>query len=166
MWVVAKIKIKELNIFKEKLTKKFGHEVKFYHPKIECHEYCNNKIKKIKKPILENYILCHHDKFKKFNTLPDMKYLKGLIYFLNGCEKNQKELINFIEHCKSYENKDGYLTSGFFENMMSERAKFISGPFTNMIFKILERKKNKLKILVGNIVTTISDRKNYLYCPI
>ena len=26
--------------------------------------------------------------------------------------------------------------------------------------------KNKLKILVGNIVTTISDKKNYLYRPV
>ena len=35
-----------------------------------------------------------------------------------------------------------------------------------MVFEILERKKNKLKILIGNIVTTISDNKNYLYRPI
>ena len=50
--------------------------------------------------------------------------------------------------------------------MNIKKAIFISGPFINMIFEILERQKNKLKILVGNIVTTISDNKNYLYRPI
>ena len=50
--------------------------------------------------------------------------------------------------------------------MITKKAEFISGPFSNMIFEIIERQKNKLKILVGNIVTTISDNKNYLYRPI
>jgi len=35
-----------------------------------------------------------------------------------------------------------------------------------MIFEIIEKQNNKLKILVGNIITTISDKKNYLYRPI
>ena len=35
-----------------------------------------------------------------------------------------------------------------------------------MIFEILEKQKNKLKIIVGNIVTTISDTGNCLYRPI
>ena len=54
----------------------------------------------------------------------------------------------------------------FFKIMITKKAKFLSGPFTSMIFEILERQKNKLKILVGNIVTTISDKKNYLYRPV
>ena len=47
--------------------------------------------------------------------------------------------------------------------MITKKAKFISGPFANMIFEILKKQKNKLKILVGNIVTTIPNKKNYLY---
>ena len=35
--------------------------------------------------------------------------------------------------------------------------------FVDMIFEILEKQKNKLKILIGNIVMTISDNKNYCY---
>lgn len=35
-----------------------------------------------------------------------------------------------------------------------------------MVFEIIERKKNNLKILIENIVTTISDKKNYLYRPV
>ena len=83
-----------------------------------------------------------------------------------GYRENQDEIIKFIEFCKSFENKDGYIMPAFFKTMIAKKAKFISGPFTNMIFEILERQKNKLKILMGNIVTTISDKKNYLYYPI
>ena len=68
--------------------------------------------------------------------------------------------------CKKFENKEGYLTSAFFKNILSKKAQFISGPFTSMMFEIIERQKNKLKILLGNIVTTISDKNNYLYRPI
>ena len=50
--------------------------------------------------------------------------------------------------------------------MVTKKAIFLSGPFTNMMFEILERQKNKLKILIGNVVTTISDSNNYLYRPI
>ena len=166
MWVVAKIKKKEIKIFKKNLIEKIGKDIQFYYPKIIYQKYFGDKVKKIEKFILENYIFCYHAKFKKASTISEIKYLKGLIYFLNGSDQNQKELIKFIEYCKSFENKDGYLTPLFFKAMVTKKAKFLSGPFTNMMFEILERQKNKLKILVGNIVTTISDNNNYLYCPI
>ena len=50
--------------------------------------------------------------------------------------------------------------------MIIKRAQFISGPFTNMMFEIIEKQKNKLKILIGNVVTTISDKGKYLFRPI
>ena len=77
--------------------------------------------------------------------------------------KERKEIIKFIEFCKSFENDNGYIDASFFKTMISKRAQFVSGPFTNMIFEILEKQKNKLKILIGNIVMTISDNKNYCY---
>ena len=49
---------------------------------------------------------------------------------------------------------------------MVEKGRFISGPFSNLVFDILEKQNNKLKILIGNIVTTISDNKNYIYRPV
>ena len=55
--------------------------------------------------------------------------------------------------------------STFFKNVIKNRGQFISGPFTNMMFEIIEKQKNKLKIVVDNIVTTVSDNK-YLYRPI
>ena len=51
----------------------------------------------------------------------------------------------------------------FFKIMILRKAQFVSGPFVDMVFEIIEKQKNKLKVLVGNITTTISDKGNYLY---
>ena len=166
MWVVAKIKIKNLNTFKKNLAEKMGDDIKFYYPKVEYHKYFGNKVKRFEKLILENYIFCFHKKFKESNSISKIKFLKGLEYFLEGYNQNQNNIIKFIEYCKTLENDKGYLTQSFFKAIIRKKAKFISGPFANMIFEILERKKNKLKILVGNIVTTIPNKTNYLYRPI
>ena len=85
---------------------------------------------------------------------------------MEGHGQNQKNIIEFINYCKTFENEKGYLTQSFFKTIITKKAKFISGPFTNMIFEILEKQKNKLKILVGNVVTTIPNKTNYLYRPI
>ena len=166
MWVVAKIKSRELEIFKENLIKKFGKETKFYYPKIEYHKYYGDKVKRFEKYILESYIFCYHEKFIKTSVINEIKFLKGLQYFLEGYNQNQNNIIKFIEYCKTFENEKGYLTQSFFKAIITKKAKFISGPFTNMIFEILEKQKNKLKILVGNIVTTIPNKTHYLYRPI
>ena len=166
MWVVAKIKIKELNIFKKNLSEKLGNDIKFYCPKIEYYSYFGNKQKRLEKSALENYIFCHHYNFNKLSFINDFKFLKGLDYFLSGYYQNQDQIVEFIKYCKSFENKKGYLTQNFFKTLTTKKAKFISGPFTNMIFEILEKKKNKLQILVGNIVTTVSDKTDCLYHPV
>ena len=166
MWVVAKIKIKNLNIFKKNLAEKIGSDIKFYHPKIEYHKYFGNTVKRFEKFILENYIFCHHEKFSKSAFINEIKFLRGLEYFLEGCNQNQNQISKFIKHCKSFENEKGYLTQSFFKTIVIKKAKFISGPFTNMIFEILEKQKNKLKILLGNIVTTIPNKTNCFYRPI
>ena len=166
MWVVAKIKIKNLNTFKKNIREKMGDGVKFYQPKLEYHKFFGDKVKRFEKFVLENYIFCYHEKFKKSNYTSEIRFLRGLEYFLEGYIQNQNQILKFIEYCKSYENEKGFLTQSFFKNMVIKKAKFISGPFTNIIFEILEKQKNKLKILVGNIVTTIPNKKNYLYCPV
>ena len=166
MWIVAKVRSKELNIFKKNLTEKLGSDVKFYYPKIEYQKLIKNKLKRFEKILLENYIFCHHSEFEKNSTLNNIRFIKGLEYFLDGHDQNQKEITTFINQCKIFENDRGYLTSTFFKSMIKTKAKFVSGPLTNMIFEIIERQKNKVKILVGNIVTTIPDNKNYLYQPI
>ena len=166
MWTVAKIKLKNLNTFKKDLTEKLGSDIKFYHPKVEYHKYYGDKVKRFENLILGNYIFCYHKKFEKINSVSEFKFLKGLEYFLEGYNQNQNNIIKFIEYCKNFENEKGCLTQSFFISIIKKKAKFVSGPFTNMIFEILERQKNKLKILVGNIITTIPNKTNYLYRPI
>ena len=166
MWLVAKIKKKELHLFKQELTKKFGSEIKFYNPKIQYQKSIKNKIKRIEKFILENYIFCYHEKLDQTKVMGKVRFLKGLEYFLQGHYQNQKEILKFINHCKTFENKNGYLSQAFFKTMITGKAQFVTGPFTNMVFEILEKQKNKLTILVGNIVTTIPNKANYLYRPI
>ena len=166
MWVVAKIKRREIKIFKENLLKKTGQDIEFYCPKIEYHQYFNNKVKRLEKLALENYIFCYHKNFRDSSLINKLRYIKGLEYFLNGYCENQKEVVKFIKYCKCSENSKGYLTQNFFKTLINKKAKFISGPFTNMMFEILNKQKNKLKIIVGNVVITISDNSNYLYCPV
>jgi hypothetical protein len=166
MWMVAKIKKKELHLFKEELIKKFGPEIKFYSPKIQYQKCIKNRIKKIEKFILGNYIFCYHERLDQAKVIDEVRFLRGLEYFLQGHHQNQNEIIKFINYCKTYENKNGYLSQAFFKIMIRRKAQFVSGPFTNMVFEILEKQKNKLKILVGNFVTIIPNNNNYFYSPV
>ena len=166
MWVVAKIKKKEVNIFKRDLANKLGEDIQFYCPKIEYQKFFGKKIKKFEKLALENYIFCYHKNFNNLFFVNKLRFIKGLEYFLNGYYQNQNEIIEFIKYCKSSENSNGYLTQAFFKTIITKRAKFISGPFRNMMFEIVKKEKNNLKITIGNVVTTISDNSNYLYRPV
>ena len=104
--------------------------------------------------------------FKENSSINQIRFVKGLEYFLDGHIHSQNQILKFINYCKSFEDDKGYLTQSFFKKMVSKKAKFISGPFTNMVFEIVEKQKKGLKILVGNIVTTISDKNKYLYRPV
>ena len=46
MWIIAKIKLKNLNTFKKELSQKIGEDLKFYIPKIEYHKYYGSKVKR------------------------------------------------------------------------------------------------------------------------
>jgi len=166
MWIVAKYKSKELKVLKENFTKILGGAPEFYNPKIKYQKYIKEKLKTFEKFILENYLICYHPKFKDAKTINSLKYTKGLNYFLTGSYENQKEIIQFVNHCKKNENLDGYLNQSFFENYKMKKARFISGPFTNMIFEIISNQKTKLKILIGDMTTTISKKSGYLYRPV
>ena len=95
-----------------------------------------------------------------------VKSLKGLKYCLADSINNQSEIINFIDYCKKNQDFDGYLKQSFFEFSNIKKGVFVSGPLTNMIFSIIENQKSKLKILIGNVTTTISKNSNYLFRPI
>ena len=164
MWVVLKYKSKELKILKDSFFKILGEMPEFYNPKYKYERYINNKLKTFEKSILNNYLICKHNKFKDPKIVNILKNSRGLIYFLSGCEFNQKKLEEFIKFCRLNEDANGFLTQSFFKIIKKTKAKFISGPFTQMIFDIIEDKGGKLKVLLNNVNMTISkSSKNLLY---
>ena len=118
MWIVAKVRSKELNTFKKNLTDKLDKDVKFYYPKIEYKKIIKSRVKKFEKILLENYIFCYHAKFSKYELINNIRFIKGLEYFLEGHVQNQKEIIKFINYCKLFENEKGYLVASFFKNII------------------------------------------------
>ena len=163
MWIVAKYKPKEYKILKESFFKILGEMPEFYNPKIKHEHYVKNKLKVFEKYILGNYVICKHDKFRDRTLVNVLKNSRGLIYFLSGYESNQEELNNFVKFCKFYEDEGGFLKQDFFRTKKN-KAKFISGPFTQMVFDIIEENGLKLKILINNMNMTISKRSsNLLY---
>ncbi len=165
MWVIIKYKSKELHTLKKNLIDNLENKPLFYIPQIKYKKKVINKLLSFEKNILEDYLICFHKSFADINQISKLKYLKGLSYFLNGYKNNQKEITNFIEYCRSYEDGQGYLSGHFFDQLKFKKGKFISGPFTNMIFEIIERQKNNIKILIGNKKATVSINDN-LYSPV
>ena len=164
MWVVLKYKPKEFEILKDSFFKILGEMPEFYNPKYKYERYINNKLKTFEKSILNNYLICKHSKFKDPKIVNILKNSRGLIYFLSGCEFNQKKLEEFIKFCRLNEDANGFLTQSFFKIIKKTKAKFISGPFTQMIFDIIEDRGGKLKVLLNNVNMTISkSSKNLLY---
>ena len=86
-------------------------------------------------------------------------------YILNGHKGFQFEISEFIKKCKSAESEEGYLQRNFYEMDIKKSYKFISGPFTNKIFNIIEIQQNKIDILIGNLKTSIK-KQNFLFNPI
>ena len=69
MWVVAKIKKKELENFKKNLNKESKSKIKYYYPKIEYYKYFKNGLKKYENFILEDYIFCFDNRFRESSFL-------------------------------------------------------------------------------------------------
>ena len=68
--------------------------------------------------------------------------------------------------CKKNSDKDGFLNQSFFNLIKERKGVFIDGPFTNMIFEILEVQKNKLKVLVDRVITVIPKNNVCLFRPL
>ena len=156
MWTVIKINRKKLNFLKNDLKKKIESETVIYSPKTFIGYKSANKKNKIREiHLLGDYIFCYNKHFDKSNILNKLKFLRGIKHLLIGSINSQKEIKFFIDKCKKSETHDGYITNNFYDLCLKSDYKFLSGPFVDNIFKILEFQKNKLKILVGTIKTTI-----------
>ena len=160
MWAVLKIDKKNLAFLKKDFSNKLGKDVKFYIPKLQLKKFLKKKIFIKEISLLGDYLLCFHKDFSKRSVLDSLKYCKGLKYFLTDFLNSQNEIEKFITKCKENENENGFIKSTFFEFKKSKKYEFISGPFTNMIFNILQENKLTIEAIIGNYKATVSKEEN------
>mgnify|MGYP001156848528 CR=1 FL=1 len=163
MWIVAKYKINEKNFLIKNIKSSTFNEVKIFCPKIKYEIFFKNKLVPKEKLLLGDYIFFYHPNFSDKNFLKTYSYIRGLKYLLTGTIFHQKEIIEFIEYCKTYEDKNGYIKNNFLNILHDKNYKFTSGPFVNLMFKLIKKNKKNLKILVGNVKTVLNVNSNYHY---
>ena len=165
MWTIIKFDRKKFDFFKNELKTKLSDDHFLYSPKLLIHKYRNNKLIKKEYNILGDYIFCYDKKLENKEVLGKLKFVKGLKYILNGFSSSQDEIVKFINKCKEFENGKGYITQNFFQLQKDLKYQFVSGPFADKIFQIINIQQNKIKILMGNLKTTIN-KKELLFNPI
>ena len=134
MWTIIKLDHKKINLLKEDLRKKIGSQYKIYNPKLIIQKYNKNKLLNKEVNLLGDYIFCYHSKFCENSTLNNLKYLRGLKYFLDGFVSSQNEIQEFIKKCKKLEDKKGFISTNLFEIHLNTYYKFSSGPFVEKVF--------------------------------
>jgi|TARA_B100001059_G_C17754849_1_gene539305 hypothetical protein len=165
MWTVLKFDRKKFSLLKEDFEKRLGEELILYTPKLRVQKFSKNKLINKDLNLLGDYLFCFHKNLKETGVINSLKFTRGLKYFLNGYIDSQKDIENFVTKCKEAENKEGFLSRDFFDVELNGLYKFNSGPFTDKIFKIINLQKNRFKVLIGNIKTTIK-KKEFLFTPI
>ena len=165
MWTVLKIDKKKLSLLKNDFTNKLGKDVKFYIPKLQLKKFLKQKIYIREISLLGDYLLCFHKDFSKRPVLTSLKYCKGLKYFLTDFLNSQNDIEKFINKCKENEDENGFIKSTFFDYKKSKKYEFISGPFTNMVFNIIQENKLSIKAIIGNYKVTVSKDQN-LFRPV
>ena len=96
MWTVLKFDKKNFHLLKEDLKKKVGCDCIIYRPKIRVQKYKNNKLISRELDLLDDYLLCFHKKFQKKSIINQLKFSRGLKYFLDGFVESQLEVKNFL----------------------------------------------------------------------
>ena len=158
MWIIVKIKTREVNIFKDNLRLLFNGDVIFYRPKVIYNK--NNNPNQFIKYILGDYIFCNHKNFKYKNELFKIQNVRGLKYILNGNFANGEDVEKFIDNCKKNEDHNGSLKQNFFNNLLNEKAKFITGPLSNLVFEIIKNEKNNIEAIFNKDKKIIFNKKN------
>ena len=162
MWTVLKIEKNKIEFLKRELQKKLNNGLSFYVPKFFYEKYSKNKLIRKELNLLGDYVFCYHKKFNDDNTINELKFTKGLKYFLDGFKQSQNEIKNFIRKCKEAENERGYLTHSFLEILKNHKYKFSTGPFSQLTFNVVNLQQKKLDIFLGNIKTTVKRDKYFI----
>lgn len=157
MWIVAKYNNGQSQTLKENLSKILGSEIEFYQPKIMI----ELRKKKFFKNILGNYIFCKHSRFSEDKILNNLKFIKGLSYFLSNYKLEQKQILEFIYKCKNHEGKNNILSQTFFDELVDLKARFISGPFKSFAFEIINKNKNYFITKINNFKIRVKKKEKY-----
>ena len=165
MWTVLKFDKKVLALLKTDLFLKLGKNFKIYIPKLKIQKYKNNKLINKEINLLGDYLFFYHENLANKEMIENLKFARGLKCILQGFEVCQNDINNFVEKCKSSECENGYVSKDFFNLELNRAYKFSSGPFTDKIFQIINFQRNRIKIIMGNIETTIN-KKKFLYIPV
>jgi hypothetical protein len=151
MWIIAKYKSGEFNVFQDCLRTSLSGVV-FYRP---CY-IKNNKLISI----LGTYCFVKHEAFTQNKILQNLKFTKGLNYFLSGCHFYQKQIVNFINYLKLNEQQDQIINSSLFYKYLNSKGVFLSGPLKDLIFNVLEDNKKSLTVSIeGYLAPIIVDKR-------
>ena len=158
MWTVLKFDKKNFEILKQTFSHTLGDGFKFYRPKILLQKYNKNRLISKEIDLLGDYLICFHIKFSDKNILQILKSKKGVKYFLNNFQTSQKEISDFVTNCRKFENDKGYIIKNLVQTEINAFYKFLTGPFTNKIFKLVSLENKKLNILLENLNISIDKR--------
>ena len=164
MWTVIKFNQKKIELMKRDISKKIEGKTEFYSPKMLIQYYCKNKLIDKEMNLLGDYLFCFNENFKNQHCREAIKFSRGLKYLLEGQGLLGEDIKKFIETCKDFENKRGYVNFSFLNVIKNNKYKFTSGPFVNKIFEVVSFQKNKIDILIGKIRTTLA-RKEFSFRP-
>jgi hypothetical protein len=165
MWTIIKIDKKRINFLNKDFKKKLGSKFQLYNPKIKISKFKKNKLINEEVSLLGDYLFCYFENFENKMLSSDLKFSRGLKYFLNGFVEMQEDIKNFVNKCKKYENDSGYISHNFFKIEKDKNYKFSTGPFSEKIFQIVGFNKNKIDILLGGMNLNIKKDK-YLFSPV
>ncbi len=152
-WIVAKINKDQENILNFSIKEKLKEEFEIFYPKI-----FKKKFKYVN--LLGDYVFL---KTKSNFTINKLKNLKGLKYYLNHFQSDQKNIESFITNCKE-NSENNILTPNFFSNLNMNKIKFKDGPFKNFLFDIFWKNK-KIFAIYKNISINITEdnNKNFVF---
>ena len=160
MWIVVKYKKNQLDFLKGNLLKFFDHDIEFFYPKIKIK---NNKIKYSEKNILGDYLIIFSKKIKNKFFLNNLKFMKGMKRVLENFNYHQKQISDFIQHCKDFQNSDGFLEPDFFNEIFNKKKLFTSGLFADKFFNIILENNKYFKILIDDKTITIPKSSSYFF---
>ena len=93
MWTVVKIDKKKLQLLKEDFKKYLGSSSEFYIPKMVIQKFVKNKLYQKEIEILGDYVFCYNINLTNKNTIDNLKFSRGLKYFLSGAHEFQKDIL-------------------------------------------------------------------------